>query len=144
MATAVQLRDPRSFLAPEVWDREIALLVRDHPFDTVMATRLFGQAVAYLITAIEKHGQNLGLGCGELVDTAVHAFLLDTRNYREFSHRYFDGEFLEHIPEIDRKADGTVLRTAQVIEGNGFAVDWPLWEHDYAKCSPCRPGENCH
>lgn len=143
MATAVQVRDPRQFLDPQVWDRQIALLTRDNPFDIVMAERLFGQAVAYLITAIEKHGQNLGLGCGELVDTAVHTFILDTGNYAAFCDRYH-GRFLHHIPEIDRKADGTVLRTAGIIEGNGFAVDWPLWEHDYSKCSPCRPGENCH
>jgi hypothetical protein len=143
MATAVQVRDPRTFLDPQVWDRQIALLTRDNPFDTVMAERLFGQAVAYLITAIEKHGQNLGLGCGELVDAAVHTFILDTSNYAAFCDRYH-GRFLHHIPEIDRKADGTVLRTAETIEGNGFAVDWPLWEHDYTKCSPCRPGENCH
>ncbi|QMU68345.1 hypothetical protein [Streptacidiphilus sp. P02-A3a] len=143
MATAVQVRDPREFLDPQVWDRQIALLTRDNPFDTVMAERLFGQAVAYLITAIEKHGQNLGLGCGELVDTAVHAFILDTGNYAAFCDQHH-GRFLHHIPEIDRKADGTVARTAEIIEGNGFAIDWPLWEHDYTKCSPCRPGENCH
>lgn len=26
----------------------------------------------------------------------------------------------------------------------GFAVDWPLWEADFAKCEPWRPGENRH
>jgi hypothetical protein len=98
-------RDPKAFVAPDVWDREIKLLVRDHPFDTVMAERLFGQAIAYLITAMEKHGQQLELGCGELIDAAVHAFILDTRNYREFCHQHFNGRFLEHIPEIERKHD---------------------------------------
>ncbi|MGR6919680.1 hypothetical protein ACU635_36075 [[Actinomadura] parvosata] len=49
-------RDPRSFVDPDVWDRQIKLLVRDHPWDTVMAERCFGQAIAYLITAMEKHG----------------------------------------------------------------------------------------
>jgi hypothetical protein len=150
MATAVlhpteqQVRDPRSFVAPEVWDREIALLVRDNPFDVVMTERLFGQAIAYLITAIEKWGQDLEIGCGQLVDTAVHAFILDTVNYREFCHRYFAGKFLEHVPEIERKCDGSVQRTAEIIQANGFAVDWPLWEADFAKCTPCHPGSNCH
>jgi hypothetical protein len=41
-----------------------------------------------------------------LVDSAVYAFILDTRNYREFCHRYFDGGFLEHIPEIDGSQRG--------------------------------------
>lgn len=136
-------RDPRSFVTPEVWDRQIKLLVRDYPFDSVMAERLFGQAIAYLITAMEKYGQGLEIGCGQLVDTAVHAFILDTVNYREFCQRYF-GRFLEHVPEIERKSDGTVVRTAEVIAANGFQVDLPLWEADFAKCSPCRPGDDCH
>ncbi|EHM30958.1 hypothetical protein SPW_0643 [Streptomyces sp. W007] len=57
---------------------------------------------------------------------------------------HFDGKFLEHIPEIDFKYDGSVERTAQIIADNGFEVDWKLWEADYGKCGPCRPGENCH
>ncbi|MGW7518708.1 glycine-rich domain-containing protein [Streptomyces sp. NPDC054796] len=137
------LRDPRQFLAPEVWDREIKLLVRDYPFDTVMAERLFGQAIAYLITAMEKWGEKLEIGCGQLVDTAVHALILDTRNYADFCQRHF-GRFLHHVPEIDRKADGTVMRTAGVIEANGFIVDWPLWEKDSLACTPCAHGTNCH
>lgn len=112
---ATKPRDPKSFTDPHVWERQIALLVRDHPFDTVMAERLFGQAVAYLITAIEKWGENLEIGCGPLVDIAVHGFILDTRNYREFYDRHF-GRFLEHIPAIEFKHDGSVERTAHIIE----------------------------
>ncbi len=137
-------RDPRDFVTPDVWERQIALLTRDHPFDTVMAERLFGQAVAYLITAMEKWGQGLEVGCGRLVDMAVHAFILDTVNYREFCHRHFDGRFLEHVPELEFKYDGSVERTASVIAENGFPVDLPLWEHDFAKCTPCHPGSDCH
>lgn len=136
-------RDPREFVSPEVWDRQITLLTRDWPFDRVMAERLFSAAVSYLITAMEKWEQRLELGCGRIVDIAVHAFILDTRNYREFCERYF-GRFLEHIPEIEFKYDGSVERTAHVIAANGFPVDWPLWEADFAKCTPCSPGSNCH
>ncbi|GGO85020.1 hypothetical protein [Wenjunlia tyrosinilytica] len=93
---------------------------------------------------MEKWGQNLEMCCGRLVDMAVHAFILDTRNYRLLCERHFGGKFLEHIPEIEFKYDGSVERTARIIADNGFAVDWPLWERDYAKCGPCRPGENCH
>ncbi|WP_369228928.1 hypothetical protein AB5J56_00630 [Streptomyces sp. R21] len=65
-----QTRDPRSFVDPSVWDRQITLLVRDHPFDRLMAERLFGQAVAYLITAMETWGQGLEIGCGALAANA--------------------------------------------------------------------------
>jgi hypothetical protein len=137
-------RDPKDYVPAQVWDREIKLLIRDNPFDTVMAGRLLGQGIAYLITAMEKYGQGLELGCGELVDTAVHALILDTANYRSFCDQHFGGKFLDHVPEIDRKYDGTVERTADIVAANGFPVDRPLWEHDFSKCSPCAPGTNCH
>ncbi|MDI5963433.1 hypothetical protein [Streptantibioticus silvisoli] len=146
MATALEttVRDPRNYVRPDVWDREIQLLMRDHPFDEVMADRLFAAAVSYLVTAIDKWGQGLEMCCGRLVDTAVHVFILDTKNYREWCQEHFDGKFLEHIPEIAFKYDGSVERTARIIADNGFLVDWKLWERDYGKCGPCRPGENCH
>lgn len=135
-------RDPRAYVTPEVWDREIQLLVRDNPFDVVMAERIFGQAIAYLITAMAHRGKPLGVG--QLVDYGVHALILDTKVYREFCAAHYGGNFLDHIPEIERKCDGTVERTARVIEAEGFVVDWPLWQHDFAKCSPCAPGSNPH
>ncbi|MFD0857010.1 glycine-rich domain-containing protein [Actinomadura adrarensis] len=136
-------RDPRSFVRPEVWDRQIKLLTRDHPWDAVMAERVFAQAVAYLITAMEKWDEKLEIGCGPVVDIGVHGFILDTRNYRAFCAEHF-GRFLEHVPEIEFKYDGSVEKTARVIAANGFAVDWPLWEVDFAKCTPCAPGTSCH
>ncbi|GAA1908381.1 hypothetical protein GCM10009716_17900 [Streptomyces sodiiphilus] len=148
MATAtpsrLQTRDPKSFLSTDLWDREIELLTRDHPFDRVMAERIFGQAIAYLITAMEKWGESLEIGCGQLVDMGVHAFILDTQHYENFCRRHFSGRFLHHVPEIVRKADGTVMRTARIIEENGFKIDWPLWEKDAMACSSCAPGSNCH
>ncbi|WP_369228956.1 hypothetical protein AB5J56_00705 [Streptomyces sp. R21] len=47
-------------------------------------------------------------------------------------------------PEVDRKADGIVMRAAQILADNGFGVDLPLGEKDAAKCLPCTPGSNCH
>lgn len=136
-------RDPRDFVSPEVWEREIALLMRDHPFDRSMAERVFSQAVAYLVTSFENRGQGRELGPGPLVDIGVHVFILDTRNYAEFCQRV-GGEFLHHVPAVEFKVDGTVMRTAHALVEAGFAVDWPLWEADAAKCSPCHPGTDSH
>ncbi|MEU1676295.1 hypothetical protein ABZ752_30325 [Streptomyces roseifaciens] len=87
MTTAAEarptVRDPRDFVKPDVWDREIQLLMRDYPFDEVSADRLFSAAVSYLVTAMEKWGQQLEMCCGRTVDIAVHAFILDTENHRE-------------------------------------------------------------
>ncbi|WP_147425458.1 hypothetical protein [Bailinhaonella thermotolerans] len=54
------------------------------------------------------------------------------------------GRFLDHNPTVERKGDGTVLRTAQFVEDNGFQIDWPLWEADFGKRSPCYPGSDSH
>ncbi|MFG2753959.1 glycine-rich domain-containing protein [Streptomyces xanthophaeus] len=140
----VQTRNPKDFMEPGVWAKEIALLMRDYPFDNVMAERVFGQAVAYLITAMEMRGKGLEMGPGELVDIGVHAFILDTVNYRNFCATHMDGGFLDHIPEVNRKGDGSVIRTAEIIAANGFAVDWSLWAKDALSCTPCRPGEDGH
>lgn len=45
-------RSPQDYVSPEVWDREVRLLMRDYPFDRVTAERMFGQAVSYLITSM--------------------------------------------------------------------------------------------
>ncbi|WP_243719529.1 hypothetical protein [Actinomadura sp. KC06] len=140
--TGSEPRDPRSFVDPQVWERQVALLVRDHPFDTVMAERLLGQAVAYLITAMEKWGEELEIGCGPLVDTAVHGFILDTRNYREFCDRHF-GRFLEHIPAVEFKHDGSVERTAQIIAANGFAIELAAVGGRLRQVHPLLSGQ-CH
>ncbi|MFC4114267.1 glycine-rich domain-containing protein [Nonomuraea zeae] len=137
-------RDPRSFVDPDVWERQIQLLVRDHLWDTVTAERCFGQTIAYLITAMEKWGQRLEISCGPLIDRAVHNFILDTRNYAAFCAKYFNGEFLHHVPEIEFKFDGSVEKTAHVVAGNGFEVDWSLWEAGFNQCTPCAPGTDCH
>ena len=137
-------RDPRDYVRPEVWDREITLLMRDYPFDREYSERLFGQAVSYLVTAMERWGEGLEIGCGKIVDIAVHVFILDTRNYREFCAEHFGGRFLEHIPEIAFKYDGSVERTAHVLADAGWPVDWSLWEADVSNCTPCAPGQSCH
>lgn len=137
-------RDPRDFVTPGQWDKLTGLLMRDHPFDSVMAQRVLGQGIAYLITAMECRGRGLGLGPGSIVDIGVHMMILDTVAYAEFCRKFNDGEFLHHVPDVAMKADGSVARTAQQIARHGFFVDQPLWDADSSKCTPCRPGEDGH
>lgn len=142
-APAGQVRNPRSFI-PEVWDKEIGLLCRDYPYDTVMAARVLGQAVAYVITAMEKRGQCLELTPGHVVDIGVHTLILDTPTWQMLCERYNDGQFLHHVPLVEMKRDSSVMRTAEIIARNGFEVDLPLWEIDANKCGPCHPGSDSH
>jgi hypothetical protein len=112
------------------------------PVDSRLAERVLGQAIVYLITSMEKTGQGLEIGPGPIVDVGAHTFILDSRNYREFCAQNFDGGFLDHVPAVKFKVDGTVEKTAQVIAANGFDVDWSLWTVAFAKCSPCHPGND--
>lgn len=138
------VRDPRTFIAPDHWAKLVGLLMRDHPFDSVMAERVLGQAVAYLITAMETRGQGLGLAPGKIVDIGVHTMILDTVAYAEFCQKYNDGHFLHHVPLVDMKLDGSVPRTAEQITLHGFPVDAQLWAADANDCGPCHPGNDSH
>ncbi|MFI6081499.1 hypothetical protein ACIBBB_11085 [Streptomyces sp. NPDC051217] len=152
MSTAVQTltRDPRAILnalaervpglitseEPTLWEREIALLVRDNPIMTRdTAERLLGQAIAYTITAMERRG--IDMGVGHTVDVAVHQLILDTPLYWAFCAEYNSGAYKHHAPLVRRRCDGLVLRTAELLRDNGFEVDEELWAKDEADCSPC-------
>ncbi|MYU54679.1 MULTISPECIES: hypothetical protein [Streptomyces] len=152
MSTAVQTRtrDPQILLnalahrvphlitgtEPTLWDREIALLLRDNSVMTRdTAERLLGQAIAYTITAMERKGVDMGVGY--TVDVAVHALILDTPLYFALCDEYNGGQYKHHAPLIERRCDGTVMRTAEILRDNGFAVDDELWAMDAAECSPC-------
>lgn len=137
-------KDPRTYVPAEQWTKLVGLLMRDYPFDSVMAERVLGQAVAYLITAMENRGRSLGMGPGRIVDIGVHTMILDTEAYMRFCDLYNQGAYLHHVPLVDMKGDGSVGRTADFIARAGFDVDRPLWEADSSNCTPCRPGEDGH
>lgn len=118
-----------------LWEREVRLLMRDNVMVRDMAERVLGQAVAYTLTAMER--RDLHIGVGKTVDIGVHQLLLDTPVYFAFCKLYNGGRYKHHAPLIERRRDGLVGRTAEVIRENGFAVDDELWAMDSSDCSPC-------
>ncbi|AJE82887.1 hypothetical protein SLNWT_2511 [Streptomyces albus] len=118
-----------------LWDREIALLLRDHEMVRDMAERILSNALMYMITSIERPEWHLGVG--KLVDKGVHQIYLDTPVLFAFFATYNGGEFKHHAPFLQRRRDGIVLRTADLLRANGFAPDEELWSMDGADCSPC-------
>lgn len=150
-ATAPRATDPmtgpfrsvRDVVPIALWDKQVALLMRDYPYDSVMATRVLGQGYAYLLTAMRHRDEKLGLAPSALVDIGVHTIILDTMAYADLCETYNGGKFLHHIPLVDFKEDGSVMRTADLIATDGWHVDLPLWA-DAAKCSPCHPGSDSH
>jgi hypothetical protein len=119
----------------DIWDREIALLMRDNVMVRDMAERILGNAVAYLITSMEN--PDVHIGVGKIVDIGVHQIILDTPVYFAFCDLHNGGRYKHHAPLIERRRDGLVVRTADFIRANGFDADEELWAVDGADCSPC-------
>ncbi|WP_405837368.1 hypothetical protein OG528_08545 [Streptomyces platensis] len=152
MTTAMETRtrDPRIILntlasrvphlvtdvdVSDLWEREVRLLLRDSVAVRSLAERILGQGVAYLITAMESPGVDMGVGY--TVDIGVHQLILDTPLYFALCEEYNDGKYKHHAPLIERRRDGTVMRTADLIRKNGFAIDDELWSVNASDCSPC-------
>ncbi|MEW1615303.1 MULTISPECIES: hypothetical protein [unclassified Streptomyces] len=131
-------------MSADQWSKLVGLLMRDYPFDSVMAERVLGQAVAYVITAMEHKGRRLGMGPGRIVDIGVHTIMLDTKAFFGLCEKYNGGEYLHHVPLVEMKGDGSVARTAELLAHAGWDVDTPLWAADSSQCTPCRPGEDGH
>ncbi|MER8012581.1 hypothetical protein [Streptomyces sp. NPDC094149] len=64
------VRSVRDVVSEHLWDKQVGLLMRDYPYDSVMAARVLGQGYAFLLTAMAKRGQQLGLAPSSIVDTA--------------------------------------------------------------------------
>ncbi|MFE5191615.1 hypothetical protein [Streptomyces sp. NPDC056628] len=118
-----------------LWDREVALLLRDHTMVRDMAERILGNAVMYTIGSIEH--PEVHLGVGKLVDYGVHQLILDTPVWWGIGRAYNGGAYKHHAPFITRRSDGLCLRTADFLKSIGFDVDDELWAIDGANCSPC-------
>jgi hypothetical protein len=118
-----------------LWEREIRLMMRDNVMVRDMAERILGNAIAYTITAMER--PDLHLGVGKIVDIGVHTIILDAPVYFAVCDVYNGGRYKHHAPLIERRTDGLVIRTADVLRDNGFDADEELWAMDGATCSPC-------
>ncbi|MET8270414.1 hypothetical protein [Streptomyces sp. NPDC005096] len=118
-----------------IWEREIALLLRDNVMVRNMAERILANAVLYTITAMEH--PDVHLGVGKIVDIGVHQLILDTPVYFALCDAYNSGQYKHHAPFIQRRSDGLCLRTADFLRSNGFDIDDELWAIDGANCSPC-------
>ncbi|MFE1171570.1 glycine-rich domain-containing protein [Streptomyces sp. NPDC058773] len=142
MATAVEVRNPRNCVSSQVWEREVRLIMRDHVMERDLAERIFGQAVAYLVTSAER--PEVRMGPAQAVDLGVHTFVLDTVNYMAFCVQHA-GHYIHHIPHLPEEGEEQphVLKgTIQAIRDSGFAIDQELWAAQGVDCSQCHAG--CH
>ena len=86
------VRYARDVVPADLWDKQVGLLMRDYPYDSVMASRVLGQGYAYLLTAMNHRGEGLGLAPSKLVDIGVHTVILDTVAHAELCEKFNDGQ----------------------------------------------------
>jgi len=104
--TTGPIRSAREVVPAALWNKQVGLLMRDHPYDSVMAARVLGQGYAYLLTAMNHRGDKLGLAPSSLVDIGVHTIILDTVAYAELCDRFNGGHFLAQLRPAHRLAAG--------------------------------------
>ncbi|MFE3945851.1 glycine-rich domain-containing protein [Streptomyces sp. NPDC059118] len=162
MSTAVVIRDPKAYVTPDAWEREVTLLLRNPENTRELAEAKFGQAIAYLVTC--GNNPDLLMGPSKQVDEAWHSFMLDSIPYHHFTDRHF-GRYIHHVPELpgvaagvlpsaddEVKKDGrdgetggplVLERTINAIKAAGFEIDPDLWGMESAAdCNQCHAG--CH
>ena len=150
----------RSLVDPELFARLSARIVTDHDMDRSTAERIMDQALAFLGACAVS---TKPLSPSATVDIGWHAFILYTRDYREFCDRVA-GRFIDHIPtdhngrecqmcnkcqdDSPPGGDGkarlgalSASRTALAVAEAGFIVYEMLWAN-IRQCSQCKDG--CH
>lgn len=105
-----------------------------------LAERVFGQAVAYLVTSAEC--PEVPMGPAQTVDLGVHSFVLDSINYSAFCDQHA-GRYIHHVPHLPGEGAGKppALRdTVNAVQASGFAIDRELWNTQGIECTQCHAG----
>jgi hypothetical protein len=129
----------RSLVSEELFERLAGRVAADEEVEPGLAERIVDQALAFLGACAVYHG--VPLSPSRAVDPGWHAFVLHTRDYREFCHR-FAGRFIDHVPTTEAGSGAVVDRTVDAIRAAGYQVDEDLWLSGQAACTQCHNG--CH
>ncbi|MFD7894271.1 glycine-rich domain-containing protein [Streptomyces sp. NPDC059743] len=136
MTTAVSSdqRTGRSLISGDVFASIVAFVVHHEKRDLETAERITDQALAFVATAAES---TLPMVPSDDVDMGLHAFILHTREYREFCQQYA-GRFLDHNarPGTPRKVED-VTASAHAIKAAGFVVFDGLWSVNGENAAQC-------
>ncbi|WP_131738401.1 hypothetical protein [Actinomadura roseirufa] len=141
--TAVTAPDPSELLDrwPGLFVDLAGYIARHQEVTLAYAQQMLRQALIWLAATRETLGRRVGMT--DAVDPAWHAFLLHSREYREFCDIFFGG-YLDHVPPAPGQA-----MTAQEIAGTlpalrgtlyGRAVREEFWAGPGYGCCPENPG----
>lgn len=145
VAVAMDRLAGRSLVSGDLFERLTARVVLEDGHDPDLAARVVDQALAFL-GACAGH-RRASLSPSRVVDVGWHAFVLHTREYREFCARVA-GRFIDHVPTAELRAGSAahtlaMRRAIAAIRAAGYAVDDELWlSSGKADCTGCANG--CH
>lgn len=134
-----------SLIGNDLFERLTARVTKEDGHDSALAVRVVDQALAFLGACAIHRGAPLSPST--MVDSGWHAFVLHTREYREFCTRVA-GRFIDHVPSDDMRAGSAahtlaMRRAVAAIRATGYTVDDELWfSLDEANCTGCANG--CH
>ncbi|XMN06980.1 hypothetical protein ACK8N7_13465 [Streptomyces griseobrunneus] len=134
-ATETELRTGRSLVEPELFSSIVDFTVMHFGHDQGKAEHATDQALAFVATVATA---TVKMVPSDDVDSALHAFILHTRAYREFCETYA-GRFLEHNPRpgTGGRVLGEVQATAHAMKAAGFMVLDDLWTVNGANAAQC-------
>lgn len=145
MTTMTNMQNGRWLVPEDLFQKLVRRVVDDDGYDAQLAERVVDQALAFLGTCARNHGGPLSPS--RTVDPGWHAFVLHTREYREFCRR-IAGRFIDHVPASGPPSCSgehamALRRTVTAIRSAGYAVDDELWvAGSGAGCTGCYNG--CH
>ncbi len=139
--TMPETKAGRSSLRPEVFDRLVSQILKDHcDFERDYAERIMDQALAFVqVCAVNPGAQ---LRPSKAVDIGWHTFILNTREYAVYCQRMAN-RFIHHEPEEfapPASPQETLHPTVDALRVAGFTVDLELWSQDSAACTQCHSG----
>lgn len=98
-AVANDQRTGRALISDDLFNSITLFVVQHSGRDRATAERITDQAVAFVATAARA---TVPMVPSDDVDEGVHAFILHTADYAEFSDKYA-GRFLHHNPRPGRR-----------------------------------------
>ncbi|WP_338598793.1 hypothetical protein [Saccharopolyspora sp. SCSIO 74807] len=148
MSATLERASSRTLISDDLFNTLSNRIARENACDFEYAERILEQALAFLITTARYPSRRLSPS--SKVDVGWHTFILYTKEYAAFCHRYA-GRFVHHVPNDYPNAVGepgesaTVSRTATLdaIEAAGYVADPELWEIVAGKCKPGDTENGC-
>ncbi|ASQ97889.1 hypothetical protein [Streptomyces sp. 11-1-2] len=128
----------RSLIGEELFSSLAHFVVTHNGQTPERAERIADQALAFVATAATAATASVAMMPSDDVDLGLHAFILHTKEYREFCHQHA-GRFLHHNPAPGGggRTLEAVTASAHAMKAAGFMVFDDLWTVNGENAAQC-------